>query len=296
MGVFMIMRNVILLLLLLFISFLLVSAGCTSSTPETSESTGLVLVSPSPPFPIFEGLGEYAYIVRNDSPLFKNYSMGYVRLLPGNATPPHRLLGTSELVYVLQGTARIQSDNETITLNAGELALLREGALQSIDAVGPAELRYLSVNQPPYRSGIDIRGEDLANVSVTSGGTPIVVRNPAEGIEWDYHTGTLIYTLVNPVLMPEKDIPINYSVAYAEILPGGHVAKNRLIGLSELIYVIEGEIVITSPDGELRVPAGSAGLVLAGTVKEYANTGTGNAKILSFTDPAWRPEQAEILE
>ncbi|MDD1678602.1 MAG: AraC family ligand binding domain-containing protein [Methanomicrobiales archaeon] len=282
---------------LLFISLLLVSAGCTSSTPEKSDSTGQVLISPSPPFPIFEGLGQYAYIIENDSPLGLNYSLGYVTLTPGNATPPHLLLGTSELVYVIGGTARIRSDNETIPLNAGELALLREGALQSIDAVGPAELRYLSVNQPPYRGEIDIRGEDLAAVPALSGGSPIVVRNPAEGIEWDYHTGTLIYTLVNPMLMPEKDIPINYSVAYAEILPGGHVAKNRLIGLSELIYVIESEIVITSPGGEeLRVPAGSAGFVPMNTVKEYTNPGTVNAKILSFTDPAWQPEKAEILE
>lgn len=124
----------------------------------------------------------------------------------------------------------------------------------------------------------------------------MVVRDPAEGIEWDYNTGTLIYTLVNPVLMPEKGIPINYSVAYAEILPGGRVAKNRLAGLSELIYVIEGEIVITSPGaGVLRVPAGSAGFVPRDMVKEYANPGKENAKILTFVDPAWRPEQAEIL-
>jgi mannose-6-phosphate isomerase-like protein (cupin superfamily) len=292
----MIMRNV-LFLLLLFISLLLVSAGCTSSTPDTSESTGLVLISPSPPFPIFGGLGEYAYIVPNDSPLSLNYSLGYVRLLPGNATPPHRLLGTSELVYVIAGTARIRSDNETILLQPGELALLRQGVLQSIETVGPEELRYLSANEPPYRDEIDLRGEDLANVSAPPGEAPVVMRNPSEGIEWDYHTGTLIYTLVNPLLMPEKHIPITYSLAFVEGQPGGHVAKNRLIGLSELIYVIEGEVLITSSDGtQLRVPAGSAGYVPAGMVKQYSNPGTVNAKILSFTDPAWQPEKAEILE
>jgi mannose-6-phosphate isomerase-like protein (cupin superfamily) len=75
------------------------------------------------------------------------------------------------------------------------------------------------------------------------------------------------------------------------------VARNRLSGLSELIYVIEGEIVITSSDGtQLRVPAGSAGFVPPGMVKQYDNPGTVNAKILSFTDPAWQPEKAEILE
>jgi len=91
------------------------------------------------------------------------------------------------------------------------------------------------------------------------------------------------------------DIPVDYSVACAGILPGGHVAKNRLAGLTELIYVIEGEIVITSPEaGVLRVPAGSAGFVPAGMEKDYANPGTVNAKILTFVDPAWRPERTEI--
>ncbi len=287
------MRTILSLAILLFVLF----AGCTSSAPEESPAPALVLLEPAPSFAIFEGQGQYAYVVENDSPLDLNYSLGDVRLSPGNATPPHRLLGTSELIYVYEGTARIQSDNETLILNSGELALIQKGVMQSIDAAGPGDLRYLSANEPPYRDEIDIRGSGLANVSVPFGGAPIVMRYPSEGIEWDYQTGTLIYTLVNPVLMPEKDIPINYSVAYAEILPGGHVAKNRLNGLNELIYVVEGEIRISSPEaGELRVPSGSAGYVPAGMVKEYSNPGTVNAKILSFTDPAWQPDKAEILE
>lgn len=166
-----------------------------------------------------EDQGQYAYIVENDSPLGFNNAWATCSPLAWQRDALARLLGTSEPVYEIGGTARIQSDNETLTLSAGELALLREEVPQSIDAVGPSELRYLSVNQPPYRSGIDICGTDLANVSVPAGRVPIAVRNPAEGIGWDHHTGTLNYTLLNPVLMPEKDIPHHYGVAYAEILP-----------------------------------------------------------------------------
>jgi mannose-6-phosphate isomerase-like protein (cupin superfamily) len=283
--------------LLVFLVPLLLSAACTSSVPDGPDNAGLVLMTPLDPFVIFEGQGHYAFIIDHDSPLPPmNYSMAYVSIAPGNETPPHRLVGTSELIYVIEGTASIQCDNETIMVREGELALLPDGVLQSIAAVSQAELRYLSVNQPPYTSEIDIRGDGLAVSPVISNGMPVVVRDPAEGIEWDYNTGTLIYTLVNPVLMPEKGIPINYSVAYAEILPGGRVAKNRLIGRTELIYVIEGEIVITAPGaGVLRVPAGSAGFVPRDMVKDYANPGKANAKILTFVDPAWRPEQAEIL-
>jgi len=284
------------LILLLFIALLL-SAGCISAYPEKPAVSGLSLMPMSDPFPILGGQGYYSYIIANDSSLSPlNYSMGYVIIPPGNGTPPHRLIGTSELLYVIEGTARIQCDNETITVSEGELTLLPEGALQSITASGDTELCYLSVNQPPYSSEIDISGDDPAALAVTTDGVPIIVRDPAKGIEWDYNTGTLIYTLINPVLMPEKSIPIDYSVAYAEILPGGHIVKNRLAGLTELVYVIEREIVISSPEaGVLRVPAGSAGLVPVDMVKDFENPGGESAKILSFVDPAWRMERAHIL-
>ncbi|KUG20777.1 MAG: cupin domain-containing protein [Methanomicrobiaceae archaeon] len=286
------MKHLILLLLIP----LLLAAGCVSADPEEPDGAGLTLLAPSDPFPIFSGQAAFAEIIQEDSPLPPlNYSMGYGVIAPGNATPPHRLLGSSELVYVIEGTARIQCDNETITAGEGEFALLPEGALQSIAAAGDAELRYLSVIQPPFTEEIEISGDDLAAVPVAADGRPIVVRGPSEGIEWDYGTGTLIYTLVNPVLMPEQDIPIDYSAAFAEILPGGHVVRNRLIGLTEVLYVIDGEIVIASPrGGTLRVPAGSAGVVPADMVKDYRNPGQENAKILSFVDPAWRVERAEI--
>jgi quercetin dioxygenase-like cupin family protein len=284
------------LILLLFIALLL-STGCMSTFPEGPAESGLALMAPSDPFPIFGGQGQFSEIIVKDSPLPPlNYSMGSVVIAPGNRTPPHRLIGSSELVYVIEGTARIQCDNQTITVSKGELALLPEGVLQSIAAADGPELRYLSVIQPPYTSEIDISGDELAALAITSDGVPIIVRDPVDGIEWDYNTGTLIYTLINPVLMPGRDIPIDYSVAYAEILPGGHIVKNRLDGLTELVYVIEGEIVITSPGaGVLRVPAGSAGVVPMDVVKDFENPGEENAKILSFVDPAWRMERAHIL-
>lgn len=284
------------ILLLLFIPLIL-SSGCLGAAPADSDKTALVAMEPSDAFPIFEGQAQFAEIIQKDSPLAPlNFSMGSVVIAPGNATPPHRLIGSSELIYVIEGTADIHCDNESFTVSEGELAFLPEEVLQSIVAVGDVELRYFSAIQPPYTSEIDISEENRTAVPVATHGTPIVVRDPAEGIEWDYHTGTLIYTLLNPVLMPEKDIPLDYSVAYAEILPGGHVVKNRLIGLTEVIYVIEGEIAIDSPEaGELRVPGGSVGVVQVDTVKEYANPGKETAKILTFVDPAWRPERAQIL-
>lgn len=90
--------------------------------------------------------------------------------------------------------------------------------------------------------------------------------------------------------MRDKDIVIDYSVAFAGIRPGGKVVKNRLIGRTEILYVIDGEIEISSPGAApIRVPAGSTGYIPPGCIKEYRNRSDVNAQILSLVDPAWRP-------
>ena len=104
----------------------------------------------------------------------------------------------------------------------------------------------------------------------------------------------VIYTIANPVLMPERNLPIDYSVAYAELLPGGSADYNRLAGASELIYVKTGEIEVFTPVGSVTtVPAGSAAFVAPDQVKGYRNAGEVNATLLSFVDPAWTPEMTE---
>ncbi len=169
--------------------------------------------------------------------------------------------------------------------------------LQSIESIGEDDLRYLSANQPQYSFAIDIRGDDLVPLQNSTISDPIIISDPASGIEWDYDTGTLIYTLINPVLMPEMDIPINYSVAYAQIRPGGNIVGNRLTGSTDLIYVLEGRIEIRAGDGEdYTIPAGHAALFPPGKPKEIKNTGTTDAIILSIVDPAWRPEIFEMIE
>ncbi|MDG6251378.1 cupin domain-containing protein, partial [Methanocalculus sp.] len=195
------------------------------------------------------------------------------------------------------GAARIHCDSETVEAAPGELVLLPEGVLQSIESIGESDLRYLSANQPQYSFDIDIRDDDLIPLQNSTNADPIIISDPAGGIEWDFDTGTLVYTLINPVLMPEMDIPIDYSVAYAQILPGGTIVGNRLTGATDLIYVVEGEITIRAGDGvDYTIPAGHAALFPPGKPKEIKNAGTTNAVILSVVDPAWRPEIFVMME
>jgi mannose-6-phosphate isomerase-like protein (cupin superfamily) len=284
------------IVLLLFIGMLL-SAGClTVSSPPVEEQVHLV--SPVDGIPIFEGQATYIGLIGQETPQIQTtYSLGYVIIPPGNATPPHRLIGTTELVYLISGEAEILCDNESVRASEGETVLLPEGVLQSIATAGDSELRYITVIQPPFASAIEVSGDELAGLDTVTSGMPVVVADPEEGIEWDSGTGVVVYTLMNRVLMHESEIPINYSVAYAEFLPGGYLKYDRLSGSSDLLYVISGEIEISTPDGEaVRIPAGSAAYIPPDQMKESRNTADSVTTILSFVDPAWTEEKTTLWD
>jgi quercetin dioxygenase-like cupin family protein len=282
---------------LLFFAFMILSAGClTTSEPEAEEH--ISLVAPADGFPIFEGLATYIGLVGEETPEIRaNYSMGRVVIPPGSATAPHRLAGTVELVHILGGEAEIRSGNASVTAREGGTVLLPEGVLQSIAATGDAELRYITVIQPPFTSAIEVLEDDPAAFDTATDRAPIVVADPREGIEWDAGTGAVVYTLINPVLMPEKGIPIHYSVAYAVIQPGGYLGYDRLNGSSDLIYVIDGEVEVSTPGGEgVRVPAGSAAFIPPDVMKMTRNSADSVTTILSLVDPAWTVEKTALWD
>ncbi|MDV2482133.1 cupin domain-containing protein [Methanoculleus sp. Wushi-C6] len=279
---------------LLFVCILL-SAGCLAAD-DSPAGAGVSLLAPVDPIPIFDGQATYSGIIGNETPQIRaNYSMGHVAVAPGNATPPHRLLGTAELVYVLDGTAEIRCDNETVTAREGETVLLPEGVLQSIASAGDTDLHYITVSQPAYTPEIEISGDELDLISVKTDCAPFVVPDPRKGIEWNATSDAVVYTLLNPVLMSDLALPINYSLAYGELQPGGYLGYDGIAGSSDLIYVIEGELEVVTPDGAaVRVPAGSAAYVPPDLVKTSRNAAETVTKILSFVDPAWTEEKTGL--
>ena len=95
--------------------------------------------------------------------------------------------------------------------------------------------------------------------------------------------------------MNETEIPIGYSLAYAELLPDGYLGYDGICGSSDLLYVIEGEIQVATRDGAaVRVPAGSAVYIPPDVVKETWNIAGSVTTILSFIDPAWTPEKTGL--
>jgi len=281
----------------LLLACILLSAGCLTTSESPAEAE-IALITPADGVPIFDGQATHAALVGEKTPQIQgNYSLGYVVIPPGNATPLHRLLGSTELVHVIDGVAEIRCDNETVTAREGETVLLPEGVLQSIASVGDADLRYVTAIQPPYTAAIDISGDDLAALNLTTDERPIVIADPHEGIEWYLESGVAAFTLLNPVLMNETAIPIDYSVAYVELLPGGYLGYDGIRGSSDLLYVIEGEIEVVTPGGSTtRVPAGSAAYIPPDQVKMTRNAADSTTTILSFIDPAWMPEKTGLFE
>jgi quercetin dioxygenase-like cupin family protein len=280
---------------LLFICILL-SAGCLSAPPQQEETVRLI--TPPAVFSLFDGQGTYTGIIGNETPdIPANYSMGVVTIPPGNATPLHRLIGSTEFVYLIGGEAEIRCDNRTVTAREGETVLLPAGVLQSIASVGKTDLRYVDAVQPSFTAAIEMSGDGLAALDMATDGVPVVIPGPRAGVEWDMGLDMMIYTLANPVLMKDMALPIDYSVAYAELLPGGSIGYNRLNGSSETIFVISGEVEVFTPGGNaVRVPAGSAAYVPPDQVKGYRNVAASNVTMLSFVDPAWTLEKTEMLE
>ncbi|NLO78439.1 MAG: cupin domain-containing protein [Methanomicrobiales archaeon] len=270
----------------------IISCGCITQSPSPAEETGIRLLTPTAGFPIFDGQGHYAGIIGQETPdITINYSMGLVTLAPGNVLPPHRLLGTTEMICILQGAAEIRCDNVTISAREGEVVVLPADVLRSTKATGNTSLKFIDVIQPPFAPEIEISDADLSECTVQTDGAPIIISDPRGGIEWDIGSDMMIYSLANPALMPEAHFPIDYSLAYAELLPGGGADTNRFTGASEVIYVIEGEIEVFTPAGTvITVPAGSAVYIAPEQKKGYRNAGETVAAILSFVDPAWTPE------
>lgn len=281
----------------LFLAGMLLSSGCLTASQPPAEAE-ITLVAPADGVTLYDGQVRYISLIGEETAQIRtNYSIGCVVIPPGNSTSPHRLIGSTELVHVIGGAAEIRCDNETVTARAGETVLLPEGALQSIVSVGDADLVYLNAIQPPYTAAIESAGDELAALNPTADKKPLVVADPRAGMEWDLESGVAVFTLLNPVLMNETDVPIDYSVAYAELLPGGYLGYDGIRGSSDILYVIEGEIEVATHGGSaIRVPAGSAAYIPPDTVKETRNVLNSTTTILSFIDPAWTPEKTGLWE
>jgi mannose-6-phosphate isomerase-like protein (cupin superfamily) len=119
----------------------------------------------------------------------------------------------------------------------------------------------------------------------------VLTRNLKECDEFVAGDNTRLRELLHPA---KVDLALGYSLAHAALGPGEGSLPHKL-KTSEVYFILEGE-------GEMHIDA-DAGRVGPGTVvyippnatQYIVNTGKGELAFLCIVDPAWRPEDEEIM-
>lgn len=103
-------------------------------------------------------------------------------------------------------------------------------------------------------------------------------------------------TRLREVFNPLKDrLDLRYSFAVATVAPGETTFRHRLKH-SEVYHLLEGEGDMYVDDECERVRAGDVIYIPPGAVQRIANTGGHDIVFVCIVDPAWKPEDEEILE
>lgn len=104
------------------------------------------------------------------------------------------------------------------------------------------------------------------------------------------------HTVLRELLHPAKQAAqVGYSLAHGTLAPGRRSKRHRLAS-SEVYYFIagDGRFVL---DGVTRsVGRGTVVYVPPGGVQHVENTGTVELEFLCLVEPAWKPEDEQVLE
>ena len=97
------------------------------------------------------------------------------------------------------------------------------------------------------------------------------------------------------ILNPRKEkLDLRYSLAWAEVPTREATLLHRLAS-SEVYFVLEGEGEMFIDDEKERIGPGNVVYIPPGARQRIRNTGRKVLRFLCLVDPAWRPEDEEIL-
>lgn len=79
-----------------------------------------------------------------------SYSIAHAIVPAGESTLPHVLGHSSELYYILEGTAEVHVGNEVQTVRPGMAVLIPPGARQYVRNTGGGDLVFLCIVSPQW--------------------------------------------------------------------------------------------------------------------------------------------------
>ena len=103
-------------------------------------------------------------------------------------------------------------------------------------------------------------------------------------------------SLLRELLHPDKArVDIRYSLAHARVPPAEATKRHQLVA-AEVYHVIEGSGEMFIDDDSQPVGPGCTVYIPPGATQHIENVGDQDLVFLCIVDPAWQPEDEEILE
>ena len=104
-------------------------------------------------------------------------------------------------------------------------------------------------------------------------------------------------TLIKEVLHPNHEVlPIQYSLAQAQLPPGASSYPHILEKQSELYIFLQGSAQVFVGEETTFAQAGEIVWIPAGVKQWVKNTGAVDLVFFCIVDPAWQKEDEQILE
>lgn len=104
------------------------------------------------------------------------------------------------------------------------------------------------------------------------------------------------HTHLRELLHPAKaGVAVRYSLAYGRIDPGQRSKRHRLAS-AEVYYILAGAGRVWIDDDAAGIETGSVIGVPPGATQWVENHGAVALEFLCLVDPAWRPEDEEVME
>ncbi|NQV03892.1 MAG: cupin domain-containing protein [Candidatus Omnitrophica bacterium] len=109
--------------------------------------------------------------------------------------------------------------------------------------------------------------------------------------EFEAGDGCILREFFNPC---KDNIEARYSLAHAKVLPGQHTKDHRL-NVSELYYILKGKGLMHIDDERANVYPDDAVYIPPNSIQSIENTGKSDLEFICIVDPAWKPEDEEII-
>ncbi|MCH7548116.1 MAG: cupin domain-containing protein [Candidatus Krumholzibacteriota bacterium] len=118
------------------------------------------------------------------------------------------------------------------------------------------------------------------------------IRRIGERVEFTAGDNTKLREVFNPL---KETLDLRYSFAVARVAPGQTTFLHRLRN-SEVYHILGGTGEMRVDDEREAVAAGDVIYVPPLASQQITNTGSVDLSFVCIVDPAWKPEDEEILE